>query len=92
MKPKKPARNSGVMFDDVVENDQTKCKNSIYDKFNFSKDDFDVSCSNNKCSVTCKATGAPARHQWPDGKISKSAFYICRGNWAWIPQKGQIVC
>merc|ERR1711993_28224 len=34
IKPKKkpPQRSSGVLFNDFVENDQTKCSNSIYDK------------------------------------------------------------
>jgi len=81
-----------LMFDDQVNNDTTKCSNSIYEKFNTSPSAVEVNCVNSKCKVTCRSTGQPARHQWPDGKIAQYGTYICKGFKNWSPVKGSIVC
>jgi len=86
-----------LMFDDPIpapsnNNDKTKCSNTIYEKFNTSPSAVEVNCVNSKCKVTCRSTGQPARHQWPDGKIAQYGQYICKGFKNWAPVKGSIIC
>jgi len=63
---------SSIMFNDEYElgpsNPNTKCYNTIYEKFNTNADILHVNCVGNKCTATCRETGEAPWHVWPDVK------------------------
>ena len=60
--------------------------------FLVSSDDVNVNCTGNKCLVSCKNTGSPPRHVWPDGSSSPRSLFTCKGRFSWSPIRGRIVC
>jgi len=90
-----PQRAFGGLFDDetaVEKKDKTSCFNSIYEKYAVSSDVVNVNCTGNKCLVSCKNTGSPPRHVWPDGSSSPRSLFTCKGRFSWSPIRGRIVC
>lgn len=85
----------GGLFDDKTadkQNNKTSCLNSIYEKYAVSPDSVNVNCTGNKCLVSCKNTGKPPRHVWPDGSSLPRSLFTCKGRFSWSPIRGRIVC
>ena len=90
------ARNVGVeMFEEFElgpSNANTKCYNTIYEQFDTDADTIHVDCVGNKCTVTCRESGEPPMHVWPDGTTSSTSSFLCKAKTFWKPSKGVIRC
>ena len=89
------SRMSKISFDEFelgVSEAKTKCYNTIYEHYNISKDQVHVDCKNNICYVTCRKSGNPPQHIWPDGTETQRTKFICKAKTFWSPARGTMRC
>ena len=71
--------------------DETSCSNTIYQEYGIGKNEIDVSCNLDVCSVSCKNQQDP----WyidSRGLVEQRNVYSCQGGSEWHPNDGRIAC